>query len=161
MKMTIKRDASHIAHIMQEDSYCPFGLKLPSMSVINGTENKYTYNGKELVDDFGLNWYHYGARYYDPTLGRWHSIDPADEIHSPYVYCANNLVMLVDPDGRKVNDTEASNSQVAKDFISTVFGSYLFDSLNDNDKVVVDVLFTEFKGQSKNKLAHLSSDFAK
>jgi RHS repeat-associated protein len=119
VRMTIKGDASNIAQIMQEDSYYPFGLKLPSMSVINGTENKYTYNGKELVDDFGLNWYHYGARYYDPTLGRWHSIDPADEFYSPYVYCANNPVMLVDPDGRET-----------KIFISTLGFGHVAISVN-------------------------------
>ncbi len=100
MRMTTKGDASNIAQIMQEDSYYPFGLKLPSMSVINGTENKYTYNEKELVDDFGLNWYHYGARYYDPTLGRWHSIDPADEFYSPYVYCHGDPINFYDPNGK-------------------------------------------------------------
>lgn len=72
---------------------------IKTMSIINGTENKYTYNGKELVDDFGLNWYHYGARYYDPTLGRWHSIDPVDEFHSPYVYCHGDPVNFYDSNG--------------------------------------------------------------
>ncbi len=43
--------------------------------------------------------YHYGVRYYDPQLGRWHAIDPAEEFFSPYNYCANNPIMFVDPDG--------------------------------------------------------------
>ncbi len=100
VRMTITPDDNNVASIIQEDSYYPFGLKLPGQSSVSGTENKYTYNGKELVDDFDLNWYHYGARYYDPTLGRWHSIDPADEFHSPYVYCANNPINASDKDGR-------------------------------------------------------------
>jgi hypothetical protein len=29
----------------------------------NHKENKFTYNGKELEDEHGLNWYHYGARF--------------------------------------------------------------------------------------------------
>jgi len=99
VRMTITPDNNNVAQIIQEDSYYPFGLKIPGMTTITGSENKYTYNGKELVNDFDLNWYHYGARYYDPTLGRWQSIDPADEFHSPYVYCADNPVMLVDSDG--------------------------------------------------------------
>ncbi len=93
----------------QEDHYYPFGLKMDGLSYSSGTQNKYTYNGKELVDEFGLNWYHYGARYYDPQIGRWHSIDPADEFHSPYLYCANNPVMLVDPDGAVTYDTKNLN----------------------------------------------------
>jgi len=69
---------------------------------IQGLGNKKLYNGKDLVDDFGLNWYHYGARWYDPQLGRWTTMDPADEFHSPYSYVGNDPVNLVDPDGRQV-----------------------------------------------------------
>jgi RHS repeat-associated protein len=39
-------------------------------------DTKYQYNGKELNDDFGLNWNDYGARWYDGSLGRWMSVDP-------------------------------------------------------------------------------------
>ena len=51
----------------------PFGVKMPGLSYIaNGADgNKFTYNGKELEDEFGLNWYHYGARFYDSAVCRW------------------------------------------------------------------------------------------
>ncbi len=51
----------------------------------------------------GLNTYDYGARQYDPILGSWDRMDPLCEKYysvSPYAYCHNNPVMLVDPDGR-------------------------------------------------------------
>jgi len=35
----------------------------------------------------------------DPQLGRWLQVDPADEFHSPYVYCHNDPVNFFDPDG--------------------------------------------------------------
>ncbi len=101
------------------------------------TPNKYTYNGKELVDEFGLNWYHYGARYYDPQIGRWHSIDPADELHSPYTYCANNPVMLVDPDGRiiKVGSILMKyDEQVVLAVFRTTFVQDLMRSFEKNGK---------------------------
>ena len=49
-----------------------------------------------------LDWYDYGARFYDPSLGRWHVIDPAVENHlfqSPYVYSENNPVLFIDYNG--------------------------------------------------------------
>lgn len=68
--------------------------------VASGTdENKFTYNGKELEDEFGLNWYHYGARFYDPTVGRWWNVDPVDELISPYNYVGNDPVNYTDPNG--------------------------------------------------------------
>lgn len=69
---------------------------------------KYKYNGKELQDDnIGgnqLNVYDYGARNYDPALGRWMNIDPlADNTHnfeySPYNYVKNNPIVFIDPNG--------------------------------------------------------------
>ena len=50
-----------------------------------------------------MNWYDYGARQYDPALGRWNAVDPLAEKYyemSPYVYCANDPVKNVDSDGR-------------------------------------------------------------
>ena len=64
----------------------------------------YKYNGKELDRKGGLDWYDYGARMYDATLGRWHVVDPMAEKYysiSPYVYCANNPVRFIDPEGKE------------------------------------------------------------
>jgi RHS repeat-associated protein len=65
---------------------------------------QYKYNGKEWQDELNLNLYDYGARNYDPALGRWMNVDPLAEKYpnmSPYIYCANNPVLYVDPDGRE------------------------------------------------------------
>jgi len=87
--------------IIQEDSYYPFGMAMAGLSHKSSVDlpNKYLYNGKELQGDFGLDWYDYGARFYDPALGRFHSIDPFAEeysIWSPYSYAANNPVRFTD-----------------------------------------------------------------
>jgi RHS repeat-associated protein len=88
---------------MDYNNYFPFGMKMTPYLCQSTTDNKYQYNGKEQQTDFGLNWYDYGARFYDPTLGRWHSVDPSAEVYnsiSPYVYCGNNPIRLSDLDGR-------------------------------------------------------------
>jgi len=124
--------------VLQEDSYYPFGMAQSGLAYQSGTsyENKYLYNGKELQDDFGLEWYvpenlgffesldfrgcsknnanhrfaifrHYGARFYDAVLGRWHVTDPMSEIYyswSPFNYALNNPLWFIDPNGMWVGD---------------------------------------------------------
>lgn len=91
------------SEIVQENNYYPFGLSHKGYNTaVNGEDNKYKYNGKELQDELSLNLYDYGARNYDPALGRWMNIDPLAETSrrfSPFTYALNNPVYFIDPDG--------------------------------------------------------------
>ena len=105
--------------ILEESNYYPFGLKHEPNAVINKQPNyKYKYNGKELQDELGLNMYDYGARNYDPALGRWMNIDPKAETSrrwSPYNYCYNNPLRFIDPDGMQADDWRNKNGQLVYD----------------------------------------------
>jgi RHS repeat-associated protein len=67
---------------------------------------RFGFNGKEKVDEvYGdANAYDFGARLYDPRLGRWLAVDPLAAKFaniSPYVYANNNPIVLVDKDGKE------------------------------------------------------------
>ena len=85
----------------QTTDYYPFGL---AFEYSNLNKNKYLFSGKELQDGLVgssmLEWYDFGARFYDPVLGRWFNVDPAAQVANPYLFCGNAPMMYIDKDGR-------------------------------------------------------------
>jgi RHS repeat-associated protein len=92
------------ATVLQEDEYYSFGLRHGLYDASNN--NRYLYNGKELQTDLA-NQYDYGARFYDPVIGRFNSIDPKAEqyrIWSSYSYGMNNPIRFIDINGEGPGD---------------------------------------------------------
>ncbi len=86
--------------VAQHIEYVPFGEVF--IEERNNTWNTpYLFNAKEFDEETGM--YYYGARYYEPKLSLWMSVDPSAE-EKPwltiYCYTRNNPIILVDPDGR-------------------------------------------------------------
>jgi len=101
-------DSSGLIAVQQADNYYPFGMRFNQENIINNQTSQYLYNGKEFQEDFDLDWYDYGARFYDAARCQWTTVDPLAEWHfntTPYHYCFNNPINLIDPFGMDTTTT--------------------------------------------------------
>lgn len=97
--------------IQQANDYYGFGLSMSGLGYTSSAiPNSYLYNGKEIQDELSLNWYDYGARMYDPAIGRWNGADALAEKYSTwsvYNYTLSNPIRFIDPDGNSVANSPA------------------------------------------------------
>jgi RHS repeat-associated protein len=76
-------------------------MQMPGRNASTG-DYRFGFKGMEGDDEMkgDGNSYDFGARMYDPRLGRWMSPDPITQFHSPYVGIGNNPIIGKDGDGR-------------------------------------------------------------
>ena len=100
--------------VVQHIEYVPFGeVFVEERNNIWNTP--YLFNAKEFDEETGL--YYYGARYYDPRVSLWISTDPKQESYfafSSYVYCGNNPLIYIDPNGKEWEDPAQAEKLKAK-----------------------------------------------
>ncbi len=75
---------NNAVRVLQEDEYYAFGLRKSDYDYSNN--NRHLYNGKELQVDLA-NQYDYGARFYDPVIGRWSTSDIASFCLKLFCFC--------------------------------------------------------------------------
>ena len=106
--------------VVQHIEYVPFGEVF--IEERNNTWNTpYLFNAMEYDKETGM--YYYGARYYEPRISLWMSVDPIsiydprnsenyldgehnDGVYNyrnlnPYIYCYQSPISLVDPNGKQ------------------------------------------------------------
>jgi RHS repeat-associated protein len=97
--------------LLWKENYTPFGDR--AVKAANATGNRQWYTGKPVDSETGLS--NFGARMYDPVVGRFMGIDAVGfsegNLHSfnRYAYGNNNPYKFVDPDGR---DAVVINGQI-------------------------------------------------
>ena len=78
--------------------------------------SSYTFSAKEKDSETGLSYF--GSRYYSSDLSVWLSVDPMSDKYpslSPYTYCADNPVKLVDPNGEEVWIPDEDGNLIAQE----------------------------------------------
>ncbi|MBR6130499.1 MAG: RHS repeat-associated core domain-containing protein [Bacteroidales bacterium] len=111
---------------VQHLHYLPWGEEFVDQRITDFSA-RHTFSAKERDAETGLSYF--GARYYSSDLSIWLSVDPMSDKYpslSPYVYCADNPVKLVDPNGEEIGNYYDRN------------GTYLgTDGKNDGEVYVV------------------------
>ena len=86
----------------ETNDYYPFGLRWEDAEALI-SDNRYRYNGKEEQVFVGIPYVDFGFRMMDPEFRiGWNTADPKSEKYSgssPYIYCGNDPIGNIDPDG--------------------------------------------------------------
>ncbi len=145
---------NEFGNVIQEDTYYPFGMQMNGLCFETGLDykNKYLYNGKELQDEFGLEWYDYGARFYDVSIARWNGIDNYSEAFkysSPYSYALNSPIVAYDVDGQLVVYVNGFRVNAYKKYLGIKFlsqGNYNFKPWNHNQRFYSNDVYNYWNG---------------
>ena len=81
-------------------AYEPFGSLTTASGLVDGELHRFTGKPSDLETSLS----YFNARYYDPTLGRFTSSDPAKDGLNWYQYCNGNPIVNIDQDGEAVTN---------------------------------------------------------
>jgi RHS repeat-associated protein len=101
------------------------------------------FTGKMLTEETGL--VYFGARWYDPEVGRWITPDPAEDGENWYAFCNNNPINYTDPNGLYTGADDAA-AFIGGGLISACieFGFQTWDSKYDITKVFTAFLMLRY-----------------
>jgi RHS repeat-associated protein len=129
-------------------------MLMPGRQASAGDQYSYGYNGMRKDDEIKGqgNSYDFGARIYDPRVGRWLTIDPQCRKYpdlNPYNFVSNSPMLFVDPNGeeiiihyvdangspKSVKYTPGIKPAVANEFVQQVHEAVSYVMKNDDHKV--------------------------
>lgn len=150
--------------VVQSNDYDPWGLDINRFQ--QNKPNNFKFSSKEQYSDFGLGLYNFGARMYDPAIGRWNAIDDLANkwnIVSPYTYALNSPIRLVDPDGRDIYNTSDGVTFTGSDaqILYSTIKSHGFKTIHfvyqDRTPTIYKHTLNAFR-QGKPEILHYDSD---
>ncbi len=132
-----------IADVLESQDYYPFGMVMPGMSYQGSEDYRYGFNCMEQDDEVkgNDNSIDFGARMYNPRIGRWFSTDPLEKkfpFASTYAFTVNNPIVFYDVDGRTIDPINSKGlAQFRKAMLHTNKGTDIYNKLIRSDGIFV------------------------
>src|SRR3989339_566523 len=128
--------------VVQKLDYLPFGSERVNVKT-SGFDTRFTFTDQEKDDESGLMYY--GARYYNPVIGRFTSVDPAfgnfmePQSFNKYAYTQNNPLKYIDPTGlSNLPAYDSAGHPMATEIVIDTYqtGDLYYDTLNKNYNII-------------------------
>ena len=152
---------------VQHLHYLPWGEDFVDQRLNSFDGVRFTFSAKEKDSETGLSYF--GSRYYSSDLSIWLSVDPMSDKYaslSPYTYCANNPVKLVDPNGDTIavvinqkrytydgNNLVDKNGNIAT-FGKNTFGGRVLSDLNKLKNSKCEMIRNKLRDMMNSKHLH-------
>ena len=147
---SVRAVACEDGSVIQSSAYYPFGKTFGDSPDTCSSSQPYKFNGKEDQSFASVPLLDYGARLLSTRTGRWTTMDPLAEKYysiSPYAYCGNNPVNLIDPDGTIIIPKGAEELDMIRNTLPEEDREYV--KLDENGQIDAKSL-NEHKSKSGN-----------
>ncbi|WCL81580.1 hypothetical protein PPO43_00520 [Saprospira sp. CCB-QB6] len=143
----------YLAQVSSASLYYPFGWEMPGRKFVSGEEYRFGFNGKEDDRDWGTqNIQDYGFRLYNPSIGKFLSVDPLAPDYpwyTPYQFAGNRPIECIDLDGLEpvTNPTSWSFVEAYEHgtMMQTPNGDYVFSTWSESYDMVVHYYYSDEK----------------
>ena len=147
---SVRAVACEDGSVIQSSAYYPFGKTFGDSPDTCSSSQPYKFNGKEDQSFASVPLLDYGARLLSTRTGRWTTMDPLAEKYysiSPYAYCGNNPVNLIDPDGTIIIPKGTEELDMIRNTLPEEDREYV--NLDENGQIDAESL-NEHKSESGN-----------
>ena len=118
----------------------------------------YTFSAKERDPETGYSYF--GSRYYSSDLSVWLSVDPMSDKYaslSPYTYCADNPVRLVDPNGEDIWEID-EEGRFVNHYESTTKNDIVYKVDKDGNRIEGQFVVLDYHSIERQKTISFSPD---
>lgn len=139
----------YAADVKGYSNYYAFGMEQPGRCW-QSEDYRYGFNGKEKDNEVKGegNSYDFGARMYDPRVGRWLSPDPLRKAYTgivPYSFAGNSPIVIADADGGILKDKNGNIIVTSTGTYTGIIPTELPKTRNANGTITTGELVRDYE----------------